>query len=229
MTNNEQKQPPKAAGKDPYEDRRKFLRVDAPLKGRFLTESGDERPCLVVNISVGGALIRAKRLPREGEKVVLYIDQVGRFESRVIRAGESSFAVTYERKRDKNTRTADNLIKAVNLGQRSTNRRKAPRIEQNAPAIVQLEDGRTQKCAILDISLTGASIEINPRPPLGTILVLGRMTAKVVRRHEKGIGVVFTGSSDRMEEVIEETTVVEATDESGAPLATAFGKKGLGA
>lgn len=229
MTNYEQNQSPGSGDQESDKDRRKYLRVDAPLKGRFLTESGAEKPCLVVNISAGGALVRAKHIPEAGEQVVLYIDQVGRFESRVIRSGPNSFAVCYERKRGKNAKTADNLIKAVNLGQRATNRRKAPRIEQNSPAVVQLEDGRMQNCSILDISLTGASIEINPRPPLGAILVLGRMTAKVVRRHEKGIGVVFTGSAERMEEVIEETTATEAEPEAGASFAKAFGKKGLSA
>lgn len=211
------------------EDRRKYRRVAMPLKARFLTESGAERSCLVVNISAGGALLRAKKVPEEDDNVVLYIDQIGRFEARVIRSGYMSFAVSYERKRKKNAKTADNLTKALNVGQRETNRRKTPRIEQNKPAIIEFEDGRTQDCAILDISLTGASIEISPRPPLGTHIALGRMTAKVVRRHEKGIGVVFTGANEKMEEVLESTVVAEPEPNTGAQVAPSFGKKGASA
>lgn len=211
------------------EDRRKHARVETPLKARFLTENGQERACLISNISAGGALLRSKFPPPEGHTVVVYIDQLGRFEGKVIRSGHNCFAITYERKRAKNAKTADNLTQIVNHGQRATDRRKNPRIRQDSPAIVHLEDGRAQKCSILDISLTGASIEISPRPPLGVHLILGRMTAKVVRRHEKGVGVVFTGAAKRMEEVITETAAPTPEPEIGAQIAPKFGKKGADA
>ena len=57
-------------------------------------------------------------------------------------------------------------------------------------------------------------------------LVLGRMTAKVVRRHDQGVGIVFTGSAERMDKIVEETTTTEPFDPSGPGLAHPFGKKG---
>ncbi len=207
-------------------DRRKYHRVDLPLKGRFLDENGDEQACLVINISAGGAYMRAKNPPAFGKSVVLYVDQMGRFEGTVIRSSAASFAVTYDSKRAKSARTADDLTQVVNRGKRTHDRRIAPRIQQDAPARIYFDDGRAEDCAILDISLTGASIEINPRPPLGARLILGRMTAKVVRRHEKGVGVVFTGEAARMDDVISEASKVEPTPDLGAPIAKTFGKKG---
>lgn len=211
------------------EDRRKYARVELPLKARFLDQDGVEQPCLVVNASAGGALLRAKHPPKFGQRVVLYIDELGRFEAKVIRSGDTSFAVNYEKKRAKTAKTADGLTQIVNRGRRAQDRRAAPRIKQDAPALIHFEDGRTEKCAILDISLTGASIEINPRPPLGARLILGRMTAKVVRRHEKGVGVVFTGAAERMDEVIAEASAIAPTPDTGAPVARSFGKKGASA
>lgn len=212
-----------------HDDRRKHRRVDTPLKARFLNTSGDEQPCLVVNVSAGGALIKAKHPPRQNEKVVLYIDRLGRFEGSVIRSGATSFAVNYEKRRRKNAKTADALTQVVNQGKRSHDRRNNPRMLHDAPAQVVFEDGRTEECAILDISLTGASIQIAPRPPLGARLTLGRMNAKVVRRHEKGVGVVFTGQSSRMEEVIEqaapESAMASDHGDAGAQVAVTFGKK----
>ncbi len=208
-----------------YSDRRKYFRADLPLKARFLTKDGQERGCIVSNISAGGAMLRAKHPPAAGSKVVLYVDQLGRFEGKVIRSGDKVFAITYTKRRAKAAKIADNLTQVMNRGQRDTDRRNSPRIQQDAPAMVQLEDGRTAQCAILDISLTGASIEISPRPPLGSHLVLGRMTAKVVRRHEKGIGVVFTGPAERMDDVIAEASLVEPEPETGPDVAPTFGKK----
>ena len=211
------------------DDRRKHLRVDLPLKARFLNDEGQEHPCIVVNISAGGALVRAKFPPAFGKPVVLYIDKLGRFEGRVTRSGASMFAISYAHKRAKNARTADDLTEVMNMGRRSLDRRGTPRVRHNAPALVYFEDGRTEKCAILDISLTGASIEITPRPPLGARLILGRMTAKVVRRHETGVGVVFTGTAERMDDVINDASTIEPAPNPGAPCAPPFGKKGADA
>ncbi len=172
-------------------------------------------------------MLRAKFPPAAGMKVVLYIDQLGRFECTVVRSGEKSFAITFGKRRAKAAKVADDLTQIVNHGRRLTDRRGSPRIQHDAPAHVQLEDGRTANCAILDISLTGASIEISPRPPLGARLILGRMTAKVVRRHENGVGVVFTGSADRMDDVMEEASTIEPSPDIGPGIAPSFGKKGL--
>lgn len=217
---------PKIAGDSESDaDRRKYLRVDAPLKARFLNESGDEQPCLVINVSAGGAKLKAKTPPAFGSHVVLYIDRLGRFEGRVIRSSGAIFVVNYEKRRRKSARTADSLTEVVNNTKRAQDRRGGPRIRQDAPAKVYFDDGRVETCAILDISLTGASIEITPRPPLGARLILGRMNAKVVRRHEKGVGVIFTGAAERMDDVIEEATTPVPTVNDGPQVAKTFGKK----
>lgn len=198
----------------------------APLKARYLDARGREKPCIIVNISAGGALLKAKSPPQANEKIILYIDQVGRFEATVIRAKGQEFAVSYEAKRAKNARTADNLTKIINKNKKHrTDRRKTPRIEQNESAVLYMEDGSARPCAIMDISLTGASIEIAPRPPLGSHVILGRMTAKVVRRHDKGVSVIFVGTAERMEDVIAETAAQEPQPVLGAPFASKFGKK----
>lgn len=230
--NNAHAVPPKAPAKasEKEEDRRLYHRVTLPLKARFLTDSGTEWSGVVTNISAGGALIRAKFPPAFGQSVVLYIDQIGRMEGKVVRSEKDSFAVSYSKKRAKQVKVADQLTTAMNPRRRGgADRRGGPRVKHDAPATVYLEDGRVIQCAILDISLTGASIEISPRPPLGMHLILGRMTAKVVRRHDKGVGVVFTGAADRMDKVIEETVREPEPDPtSGGPnLAPSFGKKGV--
>ena len=212
-------------------ERRRHARVDLPLKARFLGLSGEERPCVVTNVSAGGALLRATAPPREGEDVVLYIDEVGRFEGRVIRSVGSEFAVDYRGRRSKSKRTADALTVMLHNRATGSDRRAAPRIKTEARAIVRLENGEMQPCSILDISLTGASIEIDPKPALGAVITLGKMTAKVVRRHDKGVGVVFSGPARKMEDAINESAAGADSFQpvrpaaSGSNLASPFGKK----
>lgn len=228
MTKGETKKETAPPATEADKDRRRHQRVDLPLRARFLTETGDERSGVVTNISAGGAMVRAKFPPSLGQKVIVYIDQIGRFEGKVVRSEIDSFAVSYPKKRSKQAKVADNITSALNNRRRGAERRINPRVRHDKPATVHLEDGREIACSILDISLTGASIEISPRPPLGMHLILGRMTAKVVRRHETGVGVVFTGAVERMDEAINEAAASEPfeTPDSGPGFAQSFGKKG---
>lgn len=218
--------PADAAASDPSE-RRRHRRVDFSAKARVLKANGVEEPCLVINASAGGALFKAVNPPAEGERVIVYIDDVGRFEGYVIRATKHSFAVDYRSRRAKARRTADSLTEAVHKRAMSLDRRGTPRIRRDGPAIVTLEDGRVVDCQILDISLTGASIAIEDRPPLGAPITVGRMKAKVVRRHETGVGVVFTGPAQRMEDVFADAEARIEPVRDGTKVAPHFGKKGV--
>jgi len=218
--------PPTAAPLPAEDERRRHRRVDLTIKARVLKENGEEEPCLVVNISAGGALLKAVNPPAAGEHVVLYIDEVGRHEGQVIRTAKHFFAVDYRGRRAKVKRTADNLTETLNNRQMKLDRRTSPRVKTDQQTVLTLENGEKVACEILDISLTGASIKIDPRPDLGVKVTIGRMVGKVVRRHEKGVGVVFTGPAVKMEEVIEKTKPDDSPPTFGPPFAQPFGKKG---
>jgi hypothetical protein len=208
------------------DDRRKHARVPYKGKARVLTSEGKELACLILNISAGGVMLKTKFAPKLGERLIVYIDELGRFEGDVVRSSTHVFAVDYRSRRAKSRRTADALTYAVNAPDGSLNRRASPRIRRHSATSVRLENGETINCSILDISLTGASVEIDPRPPLGAVVTIGKMTAKVVRRHDKGVGVVFTGPSAGIEEVIEKTSGSQnETLGDGPEFAAPFGKK----
>lgn len=211
------------------DERRRHRRVGLALKARVLKPGGDEEPCLVVNVSAGGVLLKAVNPPQAGEKVVVYIDDVGRYEGLVIRSAKHHFAVDYRARKAKTRRAADNLTHALNTPHMRLDRRQNPRIRQDEPTVMTLESGESFACEILDISLTGASIAIDPVPDLGALVTVGRTPAKVVRRHEKGVGVVFTGGAEKMEEVIEATKSQFDAKDLGSGLAPQFGKKGVSA
>jgi hypothetical protein len=211
------------------EERRRHRRVGMALKARVLKADGEEEPCLVVNISAGGALLKAVNPPHAGDQVVVYIDDVGRYDALVIRSAKHHFAVDYRARKAKTRRAADNLTHALNTPHMRLDRRANPRIRQDQPTVLTLESGESFACEILDISLTGASVAIDPKPELGAVVTVGRTPAKVVRRHDKGVGVVFTGVAEKMEDVIESTKSQIDTQQAGAGLAPQFGKKGASA
>jgi c-di-GMP-binding flagellar brake protein YcgR len=63
---------------------------------------------------------------------------------------------------------------------------------------ILLEDGRRYNCKITDISLSGAAVEIDVRPALGTPVTLGRMRARVVRHFPDGIAVEFASVQEML-------------------------------
>ena len=206
-------------------NRRTHARVNIVLEATFLRANGAETPCLVTNISAGGAVIKSKNPPQNGEKVVIYIDTIGRFEAKVVRITKDGFAVDYRGRRAKSKRTADALLYALNNAFTSKNMRRHPRVKTTARAFVIHKDGEKIPCSILDISLTGASIQIDNPPPLGASIIVGKMRATVIRRHDTGIGVIFTGSADSPAKTNKNAGAPSDTGGSGSEIAASFGRK----
>src|SRR5579872_2905372 len=83
---------------------RRYQRVKVNLLGRYMLADRREYPCQVVDMSPGGMAVIAPMAGQPGEKVIAYIDHIGRLEGKVARTIENGFAMTISatlRKRDK--------------------------------------------------------------------------------------------------------------------------------
>ena len=56
---------------------------------------------------------------------------------------------------------------------------------------IKLEDGRTYSVRIIDLSLSGAAVELDVRPAIGTLIWLGNMRGRVVRHFDEGVALEF--------------------------------------
>src|ERR1700689_1432541 len=86
------------------QERRRFQRVKVNLLGRYMLGDRREFPCQVVNMSPGGMALIAPVAGQPGERVIAYVDHVGRLEGVIARQFENGFAMTIAataRKRDK--------------------------------------------------------------------------------------------------------------------------------
>jgi hypothetical protein len=52
---------------------------------------------------------------------------------------------------------------------------------------------------VLDVSLSGAAVAVEARPPIGSMVTVGRTAARVVRHIENGLAVEFTRQQNREE------------------------------
>lgn len=174
-------------------DLRRFQRVEVNLLGRFMLPNWQEYPCQVINMSPGGAAIVSPVAVNVGDRVVAYIDHIGRFEGNVVRQISGGFAMTIrasDRKRDK---LASQLTYLANKDMLNLpeDRRHERQVVENPYTKIILPDEREYDCTVLDISLSGAAVRTKVRPAVGTMVHLGNMRARVVRHQEDGIALEF--------------------------------------
>lgn len=172
-------------------DNRAHRRVTVPLRVRYLLPDQTEYGGRILNISVGGALIEARPGATQGDKVILYIDELGRFDAEVLRIERDGFACRFIDRRARQKRIADTLTWLLNGGDKLLNRRSAKRIRQEKTATAYFKDGTQQPCIIVDVSTSGASLQIDPKPVIGSQFQIGQMMVRVVRHHDEGVGAEF--------------------------------------
>ena len=88
---------PKAALRALSEERRRFQRVRVDLLGRYMLPDRREFPCQVVNMSPGGMALVAPVAGQPGERVIAYVDHLGRLEGHIARILQNGFAMTVPR------------------------------------------------------------------------------------------------------------------------------------
>lgn len=178
------------------DERRRHQRVKVNLLGRYMLSDRREFPCQVVDMSPGGMALVAPVAGKPGERVIAYVDHLGRLEGVVARTIENGFAMTISatlRKRDKLaaqlTWLANRSI--LNLPEDRRHGRFTPR---NPMARLILPNGNNVGCRVLDLSASGAAVKIAAelRPAVGAAVSIGKVQGRVVRHIEDGFAIEFT-------------------------------------
>ena len=177
----------------PKLDRRNFQRVNVNVLGRFMLEDQHEYPCHIRDMSPGNLGLSGPVSSKVGEKVVAYIDHVGRIEGAITRVFDSGFAMSVHapmRKRDKLSTQLTWLANRheLNLPEDRRHLREAP---ETPFASLTLHDGTEVKAKILDMSLSGAALVFKGPIKIGAPITVGKVRSRVVRVFEEGIAVEF--------------------------------------
>ena len=175
-------------------ERRWFQRVRVNLLGRFILPDRREFPCQVQDMSPGGVALVAPVSGRIGERVVAYVDQLGRFEGTIVRTNPTGFALAFAatpRKRDKLAAQLTWLANRylLNLPQERKHERFVPR---NSHAILVLPAGTSASCQVVQLSQSGAAVRSQVKPPVDSMVRLGKVEGRVVRISDDGFAVEFT-------------------------------------
>src|SRR4051794_22766304 len=175
------------------EERRRFQRVKIHLLGRYMLPDRREFPCQIINMSPGGLALLAPGIGNVGDRVIAYLDHIGRVEGKITRIIDNGFAMTVGPPPRRGKKPPPQLPgrptrHILNLPEDRRHDRIVPR---NPIALLTLEDGTKMTCRIIDMSLSGAAIAAENRPPVKSVVLLGKVHARVVRNLEEGFALEF--------------------------------------
>lgn len=176
-------------------ERRLHKRFALRLSGRFMRADRHDYPCELIDISVGGMAIASPVGPEMGESIIVYMNELGGLEGRVVRIFEGGFAISITATQHKREKLAARITWLINRNELTeidgrAHKRVLPRKNNNT---LKLSDDVTLEVQVIDVSLSGANVATEARPPLGALVQLGKLPAEVVRHHERGIGIRFLG------------------------------------
>jgi hypothetical protein len=159
-----------------------------------MLEDRREFPCQVINMSPGGLALIAPQCGRLGERVVAYVDHVGRLEGLIARIFPSGFSMTIAASQRKRDKLAAQLTWLANrhILDMPEDRRHQRVASRDQTVTLALEDGSKEQCAILDLSVSGVAVVSLNRPPMGSVVRVGKAPGRVVRYLDNGFAVEFT-------------------------------------
>lgn len=175
-------------------EKRRFQRISISLLGRFMRQDRQEYPCQTLNMSPGDVALVSPIIANMDERIICYLDHIGRIEGRVARVFENGFALRLDASVRKRERLVAQLTwfanrDALNLPED----RRHDRVESNQRmASLILSDGERFACKVIDISMSGAAVTLTEIPPIGSPVTLGHMRGRIVRHFEGGVAIEFS-------------------------------------
>lgn len=177
-------------------ERRRHGRVKLALPGRFMRANRQEFACMTLDMSPGGVSFSAQETVEVGERIVAYLDQIGRIEGRVVREFEGGFAIAMKLPVAKRQRLADQLTWLANrhaLGLPEDRRHERIRPSHIRTTLI-LPQGREVVATIIDVSRSGVALTLSGALTTteGTPVTVGVTQGRIVRVLPDGVAVEFT-------------------------------------
>lgn len=165
-----------------------------------MTADRSEHACKTIDISPGGLAIASAVAVGQGERIVGQFEHIGSVVGLVSRVFPGGFAIGLQATSHKREKLASQITWLVNrheLNGQSVERRHERFAIAQRTTTLKLDEDIVIEVRILDVSLSGASLGTDARPPLGHVVSVGKQLAKVMRYHDQGIGVQFLEPQER--------------------------------
>jgi hypothetical protein len=171
-----------------YLEHRRSRRTRLNLRGRFLLSDGGEHPCETIDVSVTGLALRSYVVANPKERVVAYIDELGRLEGVVTRRGADWFAIEVKISAARIERLAHKLAALSGDAKLSEPNTLAA---QTHWAELHIEFGQSFRVQVSNQTRFGARIVADFQLLPGVRITLDRRSAIVVRHAPDGFLIDF--------------------------------------
>jgi hypothetical protein len=169
-----------------------FYRVPVNLSGRFLLSSEYEFPCSASEASPGDIVIQAAAPAKLGDKIIAYLDTLGRIVGNVMKVYDSGFVMSIDASIPKRNRIAAQLMFIMNKNLYHLEQRENIRITLVDKHItLYIPDMPAKVVPIIDISPTGIALISDIMPPINSEIMIGKTHARVVRHLNNGFAASF--------------------------------------
>lgn len=183
-----------------FVQRRTDVRIVLSVPGRFkLANRRDmdgqrrEFPCRLINLSCHAMVLATPVTGEPGERVMVQVDQFGKFEGPIISAMDGGLVVEILAPRRERERLASKIEWYERSKNHDTNdhRRHTRIVPRNPCSTLVLADGTTADCLVMDVSASGVAVSGDIIPPVGTAVAIGKVVGRVVRHFDDGFAVRF--------------------------------------
>jgi hypothetical protein len=183
-----------------FKERRAEVRiaVSLPATVEFVdrrTDSGKSLTlnCRAVNISPSAIAVTSVLPVSFGERVLVRLEPFGEFSGTVSRRLTRGFVLKFSQTGVESKALAERIHWFEKYKNHDTpEQRRAKRVvPRNPHSNLVWPDGRIERCLILNLSTSGAAVQSETHPEIGTVLALGRLVGRVVRLFEGGFAIQF--------------------------------------
>jgi hypothetical protein len=172
-------------------DKRACARVNAEIRCRFScqSESGDQ-DCVLTNISLGGAFLACARVQPVGTHIVLCADGFGKIAGVVARTSPGGMGISFDGATSVREKMAEKILRYLDGNSEGADQAWRQQLLE-MPRQFTRPTGEQVSFSLLDLSLTGALLVTEVKPPVGELLAIGNTSGRVVRHVPQGVSVEF--------------------------------------
>jgi hypothetical protein len=175
-------------------DSRRHQRVKVNVPGRYMLADRREFECHTIDMSPGGIALSAPVVPAVGERVVVYLDSIGRIDGICVRDLGQGFAMSVKATPRRREKIAEQLTWLANqqVLEMEDLRVFGRIVPLQRQTTLTFENGTSMPARIIDLSRSGVAIAADCIPAIGAAVRVGQMSGQVIRILDQGIAIQFT-------------------------------------
>ena len=171
----------------------KFRSVDVNLPGRFMRADRTEFECVAYIMSAGEVTIQTSVATVKDERIVAYLETVGRVAGQVTGITQHGFVMSIVAPSKHRDKLADKLTWLHNLNKSGINddREQKRFTPVHDKCEISVVTGEVYQCRLIDMSSGGMAVNVDLKAPVGSLVKFEDASAVVVRNFQGGIALEF--------------------------------------